>query len=132
MKNRGYFKKQQEDIFRLLKHIKPFQNERTIGYFIEFIESSERYYDALSKCTGYVYELYGGTKARGEILRILHEREYDVLETNKVLTLFGDIPFEKKANLAKRILPIVTRIQDLNLILESAKQIVGDFKKEKI
>lgn len=55
-----------------------------------------------------------------------------MLEINKVLNLFGDIPFEKKANLAKRILPIVTRIQDLNPILESAKQIVGDFKKEKI
>ena len=131
MNKRGYFKKQQEDISRLFKHIKPEQKERSIYYFMEFIKSSERYNDALSKCTGYVYELYGGTKARGEILQIFHKREYDVLETNKVLNLFGDIPFEEKENLAKRILPIVTKIQDLNLILESAKQIVCDFKKEK-
>ncbi len=131
MERKGYFKKQQQDILLLFEHINADQKERTIRIFMDFIESSERYFDALTLCTKYVYELYGGTKARTEILAIFHERDYDVLEAGKVLNLFGDIPFEEKENLAKRILPMVIEIKELNLILKNAKQIVSDFKKEK-
>ena len=129
---KGYLRKQQEGILRLFENINDNIKEQTICVFMDFIESTDCYFGALSKCTGYVYELYGGTKARGEILRIFHEREYDVLETNKILHLFADVPFSEKENLAKEILPIVVKIQDLNLIIKKAKQIAHDFKKEKL
>lgn len=131
MNEKEYLRKQQEDILRLLKNINENQ-KKTICAFLEFIELAERYRDALSKCTGYVYEIYGGTKARGEILQIFHERNYDVLETNKIFHLFADIPFAQKENLAKQILPTVVELQDLNLIIERVKQITYDFKKEKM
>ena len=132
MNKKGYLRKQQNDILRLFKNINDNIKEQSICIFMEFINSSDRYFDALKKCTGYVYELYGGTKARGEILRIFHDREYDVLETNKILHLFADVPFSEKENLAKLILPLVIETQDLNLIIKKAKQIATDFKKEKL
>lgn len=131
MSEKEYFKKQQEDILRLLKDVNENQKDQTICIFMDFIKLSEHYFDALSKCTGYVYELYGGTKARGEILRIFQEREYDRSKAHKIMHLFADIPFSEKENLAKEILPIVIENQDLNLIVKATEQIVYDFKKRK-
>ena len=131
MNKKGYLKKHQADILKLFKHITDNQKERTICIFMEFVESSDWWHDAVKKCTSYVYELYGGTQVRSEILGIFHERDYDISKRSKVFNLFGDIPFEEKENLAKEIYPIVFENQDFNLILSKVEHIVSEFKKAK-
>ena len=131
MDEKGYLKKQKYEILRRLEDVSDNHKERAICAFMKFIEESEGFNDAVTKCTDFIYNLYGGLEVRTKILDIFLKRDYDVKDTNKVLALFGDIPFQEKENLAKRLLPIVVETEDFNLILKNAKQIVRDFKKEK-